>query len=437
MKKITIRKADYRRKKRNFFDKAHDGNAPIQKSSAEEPEWMEEPILEEPAEIVVPDQEVRHTDLLETDEPVRTRRPNLSFLWLLLGLLLGIVLMSIFSMLFMKQRAEPAPAAASKTEHAIQLAKDDVVSIINTKKVSNLLDSSAVISPEKLGIGSGVIYKVTGKSAYIITNYHVINDAQVIEVTMTNHDKQIAKVVGSDKWADIAVLRIPKGKIKDSITFADSDAVVIGEPAIAIGSPLSPSFAGSVSQGIISGKNRSVPVDLDGDGSYDWEADVLQTDAAINPGNSGGALINDDGKLIGINTLKISIDNVEGINFAVPANEVKEIAGILEDKGEIKRPSLGVLLEDLSDLQIDAVRAQIALPDAVNKGVVITGFEDSSVAEAAGLMTKDVITKIDDTPVESLSQFRNLLYYGKKSGDNAVITYYRQGQQKTVQLKLK
>ncbi|WP_165981056.1 S1C family serine protease [Macrococcus lamae] len=439
MKKITIRKADYRRKRRHFFDKEQHDN------TADEPEQEEAELAstEERVQttIVEPDdkeqeESIPHTDYSEADRQMS--KLSFGWLWLMLGLLLGILLMYLFSMLFMKQgKDEIEPSPYSKSEQAIKKTQADVVSVINTQKASDLLEKTDETTPEEIGIGSGVIYKLTEKYAYIITNYHVIKGAETIEVTMSNNEKQVASVVGTDIWTDMAVLKIPKGKITDKIAFADSNSVSVGETAIAIGSPLSQAFAGSVSQGIISGKNRSVPVDFDDDGEYDFEANVLQTDAAINPGNSGGALINDDGKLIGINALKISLDHVEGIGFAIPSNEVKEIAVILGDKGKIKRPDLGVILEDLTHLEIDAVRAQINLPESVDKGVVITGIEGNSTAEEAGLLTKDVITKIDDIPVESLVQFRKVLYYNKKIGDDITITYYRQGKQQKAQAKLK
>ncbi len=433
MKKITINRADYRRRRRHFFDKEH------HEESREE--TIPVTAAEEPSEEITPTDSTSQDHQVEEmhAEPQSHERGLRSpfWLWLALGLLLGAALMYLFAMLFMNQKTEEPAPQRQTTETAIKQVRDDVVSVINSQKASDLLESSEKPDTDELGIGSGVIYKVTDEYAYIVTNEHVIKDANTIEVTMTNNEKQVAKVMGSDQWTDLAVLRIPKGKIQNHIEFADSNSVVVGETAIAIGSPLSQAFAGSVSQGIISGKNRSVPVDFDNDGEYDYEANVLQTDAAINPGNSGGALINQEGRLIGINALKISLDNVEGISFAIPANEVKEITAILEDKGEIKRPSLGVMVEDLSNLEIDAVRAQINLPESVNKGVVITGFDTGSAAQDAGLATKDVITQIDDTPIESLVQFRKVLYYNKKIGDDLNITFYRQGKQETVKAKLK
>ncbi|MBC8922158.1 serine protease HtrA, partial [Escherichia coli] len=128
-------------------------------------------------------------------------------------------------------------------------------------------------------------------------------DANKLEVTFTNGKKSEAKLLGTDEWNDLAVLEIDDKNVTTVAAFGDSDSLKLGEPAIAIGSPLGTEFSGSVTQGIISGLNRAVPVDTNGDGTEDWEADVIQTDAAINPGNSGGALINIEGQVIGINSM--------------------------------------------------------------------------------------------------------------------------------------
>lgn len=368
-----------------------------------------------------------------TPQPV-ARNTHFRWLYLIPAVLFGMALMMLWH-LFADQPAPEKPKTVqetlTKTEKAIKITKDHVVSVVNLQKANNLLNESEV--PEEVGIGSGVIYKVTDKAAFIVTNYHVIKDAETVQVTLSTNRKVKASVIGSDEWTDLAVIKIPKGQLSGQMKFADSDKIIVGQTAIAIGSPLSQTFAGSVSQGIISGLNRAVPVDMDGDGLYDWESNVIQTDAAVNPGNSGGALVNDRGELVGINAMKISLDNVEGISFAIPSNDVKKITAILETKHKIVRPELGVQVQDINNLQLDAVRQQLGIPADRTEGVIVMGVEGGSAAQAAGLQAQDIITKMDGKQLKSLVQFRKILYYDHQKGDTLTMTVLRQG--KTEQLK--
>ena len=197
------------------------------------------------------------------------------------------------------------------------------------------------------GTGSGVIYKKQGDKAYIVTNHHVVEGAEELEITFDDGRKTEGKLVGSDMWTDLAVIEIDAKLVKTVVEFGDSDALKRGETVIAIGNPLGLGFSGSVTVGVVSGKDRSIPIDFDENGTVDWYADVLQTDAAINPGNSGGALINLAGQLIGINSMKISEATVEGIGLAIPINLAIPIIEQLEKHGEVNRPTMGVTLLDL------------------------------------------------------------------------------------------
>src|SRR5699024_8564579 len=156
--------------------------------------------------------------------------------------------------------------------------------------------------------------------AYIVTNHHVVEGADVLEVVLNDDTSLDAELLGSDLFTDLAVLRVDGETIDTTIEMGSSENLKVGEPAIAIGNPLGHMFAGSVTQGIISGKQRTIPQDFNQDGRPDWQAEVIQTDAAINPGNSGGALINIEGQLIGINSMKISQNIAQGIGFAIPVD---------------------------------------------------------------------------------------------------------------------
>lgn len=283
---------------------------------------------------------------------------------------------------------------------------------------------------EEAGTGSGVIYKKDGKIAYVVTNNHVVDGADKLEVKLADGTKVDAKLVGTDIWTDLAVISIPSKDVKAVATFGDSSKLKKGESVIAIGNPLGLDYYGSVTTGVISGLNRSVPVDLNGDGTADWNAEVLQTDAAINPGNSGGALINMAGQVIGINSMKISNtqDAVEGIGFAIPSDTAVPIINELEQNGKVERPSMGITLADLSDVPSYYQQNQLKLPADITKGVVISGVQNGSAADKAGLEKYDVIVEIDGQKVDDAISLRKILYNDKKVGDEMKVKAYRNGE---------
>lgn len=321
------------------------------------------------------------------------------------------------------------------TTAAVEKVQDAVVSIINMQAGNTNMfgfdlpqNSSDTTNGalETSSEGSGVIYKIEDNLAYIVTNNHVIDGADELEILMKDGTKEVATVVGSDVWTDLAVLTIPATSVTAVASFGDSDAVNVGEPAIAIGSPLGTEFATSVTQGIISAKNRSVSTDVDGDSIVDWDVTALQTDAAINPGNSGGALINIAGQVIGINSMKISDSNVEGMGFAIPSNDVLTIINELEQNGEIIRPILGVSMLDLSQISASQQSSVLTLPDDVTAGVVIAEVQALSAAELGGLEQYDVITEMNGEAVTSIVDLRKILY-ALEVGTDVEISYYRGG----------
>ena len=321
------------------------------------------------------------------------------------------------------------------TTAAVEKVQDAVVSIINMQAGNTNMfgfdlpqNSSDATNGtlETSSEGSGVIYKIEDNLAYIVTNNHVIDGADELEILMKDGTKEVATVVGSDVWTDLAVLTIPATSVTAVASFGDSDAVNVGEPAIAIGSPLGTEFATSVTQGIISAKNRSVSTDVDGDSIVDWDVTALQTDAAINPGNSGGALINIAGQVIGINSMKISDSNVEGMGFAIPSNDVLTIINELEQNGEIIRPILGVSMLDLSQISASQQSSVLTLPEDVTAGVVIAEVQALSAAELGGLEQYDVITEMNGEAVTSIVDLRKILY-ALEVGTDVEISYYRAG----------
>ena len=308
----------------------------------------------------------------------------------------------------------------------VEKVVDSVVGVTNLKTVSD--PWSPVETTRETGSGSGVIYKKQGDKAYVVTNHHVVEGAQELEITFDDGSKTAGKIIGSDMWTDLAVIEIDAKLVKTVIEFGDSDALKRGETVIAIGNPLGLGFSGSVTVGVVSGKDRSIPIDFDENGTVDWFADVLQTDAAINPGNSGGALINLAGQLIGINSMKISEATVEGIGLAIPVNLATPIIDQLEMQGKVNRPTMGVTLLDLRSIPAQQQREMLKLPANVTDGVIINEVMINSPAELAGVKQYDVIVEMDGEKIEDMVGLRKHLYTSKEVGDTMQMKVYRDGQ---------
>ncbi|MDT9026591.1 MULTISPECIES: S1C family serine protease [Rossellomorea] len=321
---------------------------------------------------------------------------------------------------------------------AVEKAGDSVVGITNIQSQSFWGQGEGQTQDQQAGTGSGVMYKKEGSKVYIVTNNHVVEGADQLEVTLADGTKVPAEMRGADIWTDLAVIEIDGSKIKkdDIAEFGNSDKLKAGEPVIAIGNPLGLQFSGSVTQGVVSGVERTIPVDINQDGMEDWNAEVLQTDAAINPGNSGGALINISGQLIGINSMKIAQSAVEGIGLAIPINYAQPIIEDLEQYGEVKRPAMGVTLEDVNKISAYHQQETLKLPKEINYGVMIRQTVPNSPAAQAGLQELDVITELDGEKIENVIELRKHLYNKKDVNDQMKVTLYRNGEKKEVTMKL-
>ena len=308
-------------------------------------------------------------------------------------------------------------------------------------KVTYIISDRFFGSSRNEGQGSGIIYRSDG---YIITNNHVIENAMArssgntiaqnakIEVILPNQvdSPYEAKVIGRDPNTDIAVLKINASELP-AAEFTDSDQVKIGQKAIAIGNPAGLEFMGSVTSGIISGLNRRMEFS---DGKV---LRLIQTDAAINPGNSGGALLNSEGKVIGINTSKIGGAGYEGLGFAIPSNTAKEVAENLIKNGYIPGgPKLGIVVDT-------RFNAEIAEKNNVPEGILVYDVETLSAAYKAGIRPGDILTEFNGVSIktfEELEREKNK----HKAGEKVTIKLYRlpergrasDGEYKTVEVIL-
>ena len=324
----------------------------------------------------------------------------------------------------------------TSTSEAVDKVKNAVVSVITYSDSSNqgMFEKEENPDSQISSEGSGVIYKKEGKYAYLVTNTHVINGAKKVDILLADGNKVPGEVVGSDVYSDIAVVRISADKAKAVAEFGDSNQLTVGETAIAIGSPLGTDYANSVTQGIISSQGRNV--NLKADNGQNISTRALQTDAAINPGNSGGPLINIQGQVIGITSSKISNNgqtSVEGMGFAIPANDVVNIIKQLEEKGKVVRPALGIQMMDLSNLSTSDL-SQLKLPEKISGGVLVRSTLENMPASDK-LQRYDVITKIDDTDIESTADLQSALY-SHQINDTIKVTFYRDGKQQTTSIKL-
>lgn len=404
----------------------------------------EKPIIEEP--------EKREEPPRYSERPAKPKRRG-GFLPSLIGAILGgLIVWFLMNSTFDKEKATQQVGSETSGENNLTSERvsvdintdvtdivsevtDTVVGITNLQTVRDFWSSTE--TTRETGSGSGVIYKKEGDKAYIVTNHHVVENAQGLEITFDDGTKVDGRLVGSDMWTDLAVVEIDASTVKTVISFGDSDALKRGETVLAIGNPLGLGFAGSVTMGIVSGKDRSIPIDFDENGTVDWQADVLQTDAAINPGNSGGALINMAGQLVGINSMKISEATVEGIGLAIPINIAVPIIKDLETTGTVQRPTMGVSLLDLRDVPSTEQQRVLKLPKDIANGVIVTQVFRNTPAEAAGVQQYDVIVEMDGKKIEDMVSLRKHLYNDKKVGDMMQMKVYRDGKLIDIEMELR
>lgn len=335
--------------------------------------------------------------------------------------------------------------ASSEITDAVEAMNGSVVSVINLQTAEGdpfgwygetETPEDTEEEMQQAGSGSGAVYKVDGDTAYVFTNNHVIDGSDGIDVMFQNGERVEAELVGADLWTDLAVLSIDAENVSTVAEFGDSENLTVGEPAIAIGSPLGTEFSSSVTSGIISGVGRTVPVDTDMDGEQDWEMTAIQTDAAINPGNSGGPLVNIAGQIIGINSMKISTGAVEGMGFAIPSNDAIDIINELEENGEIVRPVIGIGMVDISMVSEQQRTNVLNLPEDVSSGVVVAQVQSGSAAEVAGLQENDVIINFNGEEVANGIELRQQIY-DTEIGQDVEVEFYRDGEVQTATLTMR
>ena len=337
-------------------------------------------------------------------------------------IIIGVVLVSVLSSLatyFLVTKGNIQITGANNTTYSVENVENPVVAVAQIAGPSVVGVSVTYYEQSlfgQLAEGSGIIYSSDG---YIITNYHVIEDAvnsssAAVTITLSDESEYQAEIVGTDDVTDLALLKIEPEEELTPATFADSSNIQVGELAVAIGNPLGQEFAGSVTVGYISALNRDITTD---GRTYN----VIQTDAAINPGNSGGALVNSKGEVIGINTIKISDDSVEGLGFAIPSNDALKIIEELKVTGKIIRPYVGIYGIDLDE--ITAQRNRLV------EGIYVYQVQEGSPAQEAGIQNGDIIVEFDGQEVKTTQELNNIKNQ-KEIGDSVHVKVYRAGEYK-------
>ena len=281
--------------------------------------------------------------------------------------------------------------------------------------------------------GTGFVYKVDNKYGYILTNAHVVKEMEKVTVMFTNDEEVDVKVLGSDSYLDLAVLQVDKKYVSLVANIGSSENMNLGDSIFTVGSPMGKDYRGSVTSGVLSGKDRLVSVSV-ASSSNDWVMRVLQIDASINPGNSGGPLLNVNGEVIGVCSMKLVDDEIEGMGFAIPIEYAMSHVEQLENGQEIVWPYLGIGMANITDT-MTLYRNNIRVSDDIKEGVVVVSVEDGTSAEKAGFKKGDVIVKVNDSKVKDYAFLKYELYQ-HSAGDTIEITFIRDGKEKTVKVTL-
>lgn len=315
--------------------------------------------------------------------------------------------------------------------------------------VSKLYDASVIVEvgtnkDELSGWGSGFVYKTDNKYGYIFTNHHVVDGAKTINIVLSDESEVTGELIGSDEYADVAIVKIPKDKVIAVAEIGKSESVLVGDTIFAIGTPVSLEYSFTVTRGILSGKNRMVEMmtsskkqSIFSSVGESWYMNLLQIDASINSGNSGGPLANSNGEVIGITNSKLSSStssgaSIENMGFAIPIEDALSVADYLENDGKVTRPVLGVTMTSVEGADYNGVK----ISDDIKSGAVITDVSADSTADAAKLKKGDVIIKLDDFNIKDYKYLKYYLYR-YRVGDKVKITYIRDNKEKTVEVTLK
>ena len=285
------------------------------------------------------------------------------------------------------------------------------------------------------GSGSGFIYKIEGNDAYVMTNHHVVDGGNKWSVITGTDDEIEGTVLGSDEYLDIAVIKITKKDYMEASSILPIDKEInLGDTVFTIGAPLGYEYRRTVTNGIVSGLNRLVEVNVKNSSQNDYVLEVIQTNTAVNNGNSGGPLFNSNGEVIGVISMKLVAEEVEGMGFAIPIDYAMSHVSKLEKGEKIDRPLIGISMAGVNETYT-LYRSGIIVPSNVTEGVVVVEVSENSGASNSNLKAGDIIVKINDSKVKNIAYLKYLLYK-YNPGDTVTITYNRDGKEYSTKVKL-
>lgn len=380
----------------------------------------------------------------DTSKKLEVKKKNPSLLKLFFTVVLAIVVGSVIVISILKWTP-----LLSKLDTTVSSSSNDKITT-NTKKntvyeksslaaaIENVYDSVVMVQSYKNGevqsTGTGFIYKKDSNYGYVMTNQHVVSNADKVVLVLSNDEEIEAKILGGDEYLDLAVMSISKDKIPQVATIGSSEDMKVGDTIFTVGTPMGYEYRGTVTSGILSGKDRLVSVSVSNSSSSDWVMKVLQIDAAINPGNSGGPLVNASGKVIGINSMKLVQDEIEGMGFAIPIEIAMAHIDELEKGKKIEWPLLGISMANVTDSTL-LRRNDITIDKSIKEGTVVVEISEGSGASKSDLKPGDVITKLNGEKVKDTAYLRYELYKNKP-GDTIEVTYIRDGKEHTTKVVL-
>lgn len=379
------------------------------------------------------EQKVKESKVTKKESEQKNKNKSLIMLLVLLifiSFFIGVALMYFYNKNNVKVVTNNRTISETKvSEESIETAIDKVYDSVLCIEV---LDTAGNV----VSSGTGFVYQKDAKYGYVLTNSHVVSGAKTVQGILSNNNVVELTVLGTDSYTDLAVLRMNVKSVLQVASIGKSSNIKVGNTVFTVGSPMGSEYAGTVTKGILSGKDRLIETSTS-TGLYQTESyivKVLQTDAAISPGNSGGPLVDLAGDVIGINSLKLVDDSIEGMGFAIPIEDAMNYVDVLANGKKIERPLMGVQILDLTN-KLLLQRYGINYDTSVKEGIILVKVTSGYPAASSGLKEMDVVTKINGVKVSTTSQFKYELYK-YKIGDEITVTYVRGGKEKTVKVRL-
>ena len=344
-----------------------------------------------------------------------------SMLLIAIGVVVGVLL--AFVLLKYTRLSEMLELTKTITKNGTTVVEKNSISDSVEKTKNSVVMIRGYKGSVESSTGTGFVYKTDNKYGYIMTNQHVVEGVTNVTLVMSDDSEVGGTILGGDEYLDLAIIRINKSDVKEIAQISDSSLSKVGDTVFTIGSPMGYDYRGTVTSGILSGKDRMVSVSVKGSNKEDYVMKVLQTDAAINPGNSGGPLLNVNGEVIGVNSMKLVEEEIEGMGFAIPIEYAMSHVDTLEKGETIKWPVLGINMINVSDVST-LYRNSISLPTGITSGVIVSKVLSNTGASKSDLKDGDIITAINGEKVKNIAYLRYELYK-YKPGEVIEVTYYR------------